>query len=593
MTNPESSTSLPISLPTSLPTSPPTSLLGFVRHLLATMGPRGVWAFLFVLLAMAAEGTGLFLIIPLLGLAGVGVGEAAPGVILTGVDRGFSLLGVEPTLPLVLLLFLGLVTGFALADRRRQVIQAELAEEYGHALRTRLHRAVLQARWSFLARVPGARILHVLNEEVDRVGLAVFLLFGMAAEGAMVLFLLALALWVSPLATAVAAGLSLFLLVFLRRRIRSSKEVGSELSRVSGGVTHLISEQLGALKLMKSFGGESRGISAFVTLSEAYSEISVETHRRIADVGFRFRVAGAVAAGLLLWVAFSILGLSPASVILLLAVFSRLTPRVSSLARGIQSLFIALPAHDRVQSLLVECEAEEEAQAGRNAEPDAPWRLERAIEVEGVGFRYGGRDESAICDLHLTIPAGVVTAVTGPSGAGKTTLADLLQGLLVPTTGEIRVDGVPLGSDGMGRWRASVGYVPQESFLFHDSIRSNLVWARPEATDAEIEEALERAQALEFVRRLPEGIETVVGDRGAQLSGGERQRIAMARALLRRPTLLILDEATSALDEGNERAILDTLFALEGEVTVLLISHRSSALEGVERVYRMEGGRVV
>jgi ATP-binding cassette subfamily C protein len=191
------------------------------------------------------------------------------------------------------------------------------------------------------------------------------------------------------------------------------------------------------------------------------------------------------------------------------------------------------------------------------------------------------------------VPARATTALVGPSGAGKTTIADLAVGLLVPTSGRVLIDGAALAGDLIPRWREEVAMVPQDVFLFHESIRANLLWAQPGANEGDLWRALALASAETLVRRLPDGLDTVVGDRGERLSGGERQRIALARALLREPTLLVLDEATSSLDAGNETAILDALAMLHGSMTILVIAHQRSSLRDADQVITVADGRVV
>jgi ATP-binding cassette subfamily C protein len=180
-------------------------------------------------------------------------------------------------------------------------------------------------------------------------------------------------------------------------------------------------------------------------------------------------------------------------------------------------------------------------------------------------------------------------AIVGPSGAGKTTLVDLMIGLLATETGRITVDGTVL-ADNAEAWRATIGYVSQEPFLFHDTLRANVVWGRPGASDAEIQRALELAFA-DFVNDLPDGLETVLGDRGVRLSGGQRQRIALARALLRKPSLLIMDEATNSIDVANERRILAAINGLHGAMTIVIITHRLADLPCVDTVLTLDGGR--
>ncbi len=197
----------------------------------------------------------------------------------------------------------------------------------------------------------------------------------------------------------------------------------------------------------------------------------------------------------------------------------------------------------------------------------------------------------------MVLPARTTLAVIGASGSGKSTLADIVMGLLVPDSGTLSVDGRAVCGAGRIGWRRAVAYVPQEVFLFHDSIRANLAWGLDDAgnsgaNEAAMADAL-RSAAADFVFALPHGLDTIVGDGGVRLSGGERQRIALARALLRRPSLLILDEATSALDIENELRIRDAIEQLHGRLTVIVIGHRLPTLDHADQVIRMSEGRIV
>ncbi len=189
--------------------------------------------------------------------------------------------------------------------------------------------------------------------------------------------------------------------------------------------------------------------------------------------------------------------------------------------------------------------------------------------------------------------AGQVTAVIGPSGTGKTTLVDLLTGLARPERGAIFIDGIELSELDLGAWRRGIGYVPQELFLLHQSVAVNVALDDPEVTRSDVERALRLAGAWEFVSRMPEGMDSFVGERGSQLSGGQRQLISIARALVRRPKLLILDEATASLDRASELAVWDRIEKLRGDVTVLAVSHQTGVLDVADRIYRIEGGRAL
>ncbi len=215
----------------------------------------------------------------------------------------------------------------------------------------------------------------------------------------------------------------------------------------------------------------------------------------------------------------------------------------------------------------------------------------RDIRLENVSFGY---DEKPILrSVSMTVPARSITAVVGPSGAGKTTFADLIIGFYPVTDGRILIDGVPLDEIDMTNWRRQIGYVPQELVLFHDSILANISLGDKAIGEREAREALETAGARQFIEQLPNGLNTVVGERGSKLSGGQRQRIALARALAAKPRLLIMDEVTSALDPETEREICENIRTnLAGEVTILAITHRPAFLDIADHVYRVEDGRI-
>jgi ATP-binding cassette subfamily C protein len=195
--------------------------------------------------------------------------------------------------------------------------------------------------------------------------------------------------------------------------------------------------------------------------------------------------------------------------------------------------------------------------------------------------------------VNLVIRAGQTTAFCGRSGAGKSTLADILMGLLRPSAGRVLIDNTLLAGETIHHWRRSVGYVPQEPFLFNETVRANLLWAQPGATEQDLRAALRASAAEQFVDHLPSGLDTLVGDRGVRLSGGERQRLTMARALLAQPSILILDEATSSLDTENERLIQEAIHRLHGELTVVVIAHRLSTVRKADSIIVLNRGEIV
>jgi ATP-binding cassette subfamily C protein len=238
--------------------------------------------------------------------------------------------------------------------------------------------------------------------------------------------------------------------------------------------------------------------------------------------------------------------------------------------------------HDTIQKV----EQEKEQTAG-HVTPS----LNHEIRIDQVSFAYG--DKWILRNTSLTFPVGMITAIIGPSGSGKTTVVDLMTGLLRPQQGEVWIDDLPLANVNMRHWRRMIGYIPQETFLLHDSIFNNVTLGDTALDEEAALTALRAAGAWEFVKAMPQGMHSMVGERGGKLSGGQRQRIAIARALVNKPELLILDEATSALDPEAESAICDTLQQLRGKLTILVISHQPSLLTIADHAYRVHEGEAL
>jgi ATP-binding cassette, subfamily C, bacterial len=300
------------------------------------------------------------------------------------------------------------------------------------------------------------------------------------------------------------------------------------------------------------------------------------------ELGGAVLLAGILYLGLATWG-------QPMQVMLpLMFLFVRLLPLLGQLQQHWHQWLHQVPAFHQVDGLL--------RGADKHAEPadnkDQVVGLSRSIDLDGVCFTYGTRRSAALTSVSVSFKANTTSAIVGISGSGKSTLADIVMGLLEPDAGTLRVDGQEISGALRRRWRRSVAYVQQDDMLIHASVRENLLWARPDSDDAALNGALAMASA-EFVNALPEGLATVVGDGGVRLSGGERQRIALARALLRNPSLLILDEATSALDRDNETAIRKAMVNLHGSMTVILIGHRLSFLDRVDQIIELKDGQAI
>jgi len=258
---------------------------------------------------------------------------------------------------------------------------------------------------------------------------------------------------------------------------------------------------------------------------------------------------------------------------------------IKALSQFPTSMALALAAADRVFAWLDRPSREVDA-------PDAvPARFTRDLVFDRVSFGYD--TDEVVTDVSFEVPKGKVVAIVGPSGAGKTTLLELVPRFHDPTAGEIRLDGVSLTRLTRASLRDLIGLVSQDTVVLNDTVHANIAYGRPGATRDQVREAARAANALEFVTRLPEGFDTLLGERGTRLSGGQRQRIAIARALLRDPPILILDEATSALDTESERLVQEAIDRLMRDRTVLVVAHRLATVQHADEILVLEGGRIV
>jgi ATP-binding cassette subfamily C protein len=292
-----------------------------------------------------------------------------------------------------------------------------------------------------------------------------------------------------------------------------------------------------------------------------------------------------------LWFTAGQRGVQGAELALLALIFLRLASRMMSIQSSLQQLARTLPIFEAYQQLLDTLCHRPEGQSTSAPHPPRPLRQE--LTLEAVNYRYPGSEVDVLQALDLNLKAGKTIALCGPSGAGKSTLADLCLGMLQPTSGRVLLDQQPLANDSLAGWRQAVAYVPQDVFLFNDTLRRNLTFLAPAASDEELWQALASAAAKDLVKALPQQLDTVVGERGVRLSGGERQRIALARALLRQPSLLVLDEATSSLDSHNERLVRQAIDNLHGTMTILVIAHRLSTIRHADQIAVMQAGRIV
>jgi ATP-binding cassette subfamily C protein len=568
--------------------------LQYLTSLIQTARWQLFAAVLIMTFTSLTEGLGVALLFPILQVAGFNLANQGHVGHYTGEVRDLLVLsGLRPSLWLatLLLIFMLLMALRSLFSRIQSVLTFRTALGYELALSRRLYQAIINADWLFLVRRRSSDFTHALTAELARVATCTYLLIGALANGILALVYIAIALKLSAGMTLLVLATGAVLLLLSRRWLRDVHRGGSAVSESVSEVYSAATEHLQNLKAMKFYDAQTSDLEMFSSLQSSALQQSLQNTRSQAAAAFWFEAGSLLVLGAIIFASLQILNVAPASILLLLAVFTRLFPRLAAGQSQLQAFLTELPAFENLMTIYQECVANAEVPSAAGPGPQPDLRPAHEIRLEHVGFRYEPDRPLVLNDLSLAIAAGRVTAIVGSSGAGKSTVADLINGLLAPVTGQVLVDGVELTPQTARAWRRHVGYVAQDTVLFHDTVRNNLRWANPDASEEEMRESLGLA-AAEFVFELPQGLDTTVGDRGMLLSHGQRQRIALARALLRKPGLLILDEATSSLDLDNEKRILDAIERLQGRTTVLLIAHRISAIQRAEIIYVIENGRV-
>jgi ATP-binding cassette subfamily C protein len=539
-----------------------------------------------LLLAAVMEGIGISSMLPLLSMATGPQDE--PGTAPSGyeafVQRALSRFDLEPTVGTMVVLVIGAIwlKGLLMLLAKRQVgyTVAHVATD----LRLALLRALLDTRWSYYTKQPVGGIANAMATEAQRASLAYQHAALIVSYGIEVMLYTGIALAVAWQATLAAALGALFTVGVLSALVRMGGRAGRKQTVILQSLLGRLTDALQAVKLLKATGRED---SIGPLLAEDTRRLKRQLRRRVLSREAMRALQEPILVTLLgvgAFVAFSVLGMALSSVIVLTLVFVRALTRINSMQSKYQSMVTEASALWSLVSMIERAEAEREPAGGTLAPT-----LSRGVVLRDVRLAYDGR---TIFDrLCLDLPVGQITAILGPSGTGKTTITDLVSGLVQPEAGDVLVDDVPLPELDVRRWRERIGYVPQEMLLLHDSVRINVTFGDPEVSDAQVESALRDAGAWDFVSQLPGGLDASVGERGALLSGGQRQRIAIARALVHRPSLLILDEATAALDAEAEAAVWTTVEGLRGRTTILAISHQPALAEVADRIYRIEHGR--
>lgn len=542
------------------------------------------------------DGIGIYLIVPLLSIIGVFQMDLDGIPLVSTLFRFVDSWSIDLNLPIVLAIYVMILGGQALLQRSQSVMNAKILQEFVRSLRMNTYEGLMQAKWEFFLRKRKSDFNHIMTNELGRVSFGTSLFLQMVTAMIFTIIQLGLAFLLSPVLTVVVLGIGILLALFSRRFIKKAEHIGDETSNLSQHYFAGISDHFNAIKDIKSNKLEHSHIIWFKRLSQRLESNVIQFAKLNSLSQFFYRISSILFIVGLVYLALEVIHTPAEQLILVVLIFSRLWPRFILLQNSMEQLVSNIPAFKSLRKLQLEYECDRELTEGiASIEGIQPIHMKEGITCDQVDYRYDlSESVYALRDINVHIPANRMTAIVGKSGAGKSTLIDMLMGLIHPESGQVTIDGITLRDDQqLLSLRSSIGYVAQDPFLFNETIRDNLKLVAPYADDSELWNALKFSASDEFVKKLPQGLDTIIGDRGVRLSGGERQRIVLARAILKRPTILVLDEATSALDSENERLIQAALELLKGSMTIIVIAHRLSTIRNADQVIVMEQGEVI
>lgn len=570
-------------------------LLYFFKKLHA-YGGKVLYMNLFgMMLVGLLDGAGILLLAPLLSVIGI---VDIPLASIPGLHLLASLqdLPIEKALLFILAIYILLVAVQAIIGRNLSLREIRIHTGFVNQIRLEIYLALLQVNWGFFMKRRKTDLINSLTGELARVTNGAYLFLQLIASVAFTLIQIGLALFISVPMTLFVLGCGLAIAFLSRRFIKQSRMIGTVTTELAQSYLAGITDHFNGMKDIKSNLLESSRYHWLLEWSGKIAHERYENSKVRSNSQLFYKLFSAIMIAAFVFGSVMLFQSQGGYLLLIMVIFSRLWPRFTGIQASMEQIASSLPAFKALMELQEDCRQAKELKdvEGLGAENILPLKLEQHLECRQVYFRYDGQQpEFTLEAINLRIPANGMTAIVGRSGAGKSTLIDLMMGLMKPELGQVLIDGKALTDADLLSLRRSISYVPQEPFLFHGTIRDNLLMIDPHASETQMWEAMEFSSAAEFIRKLPQGLDTVIGDRGIRLSGGERQRLVLARAILRKPSILILDEATSALDSLNETVIQEAIERLKGIMTVIVIAHRLTTIRNADQVIVLDSGKIV
>lgn len=442
------------------------------------------------------------------------------------------------------------------------------------------------SRWDFFVSKPQGKLLNTFTREIAMIGDSFVAMASLFAQTLQAAVYLVIPFYISWQVTSVSITITLLFAVPFLLLGRVTHRLGSECTMTSNQYTSVIYESFSLAKVILGFANQQKSVRDLSRTFNGYRLAAIKTSTLQNAMPLMFIPFGL----LILIVAFLFaqnLSVPFSELAIVMYAFLKVIPLVGQITAAKNKIDNLLPSYEQVMDLQLHAKQLKQPNGTRKFAG-----LDKEIAMNNVSFHYPGHEPTLI-NINICIPSGKMVAFVGESGGGKSTLIDIIMGFNEPSTGRITVDGTPLQDFDINSYRQRIGYVPQDSILFNATIQDNLLWSKDDATQSDIWQACKLANAHEFIESFHDGYNTLVGDRGVRLSGGQIQRIALARAILRNPNLLILDEATSSLDTHSERLIQEAIENIARQTTVIIVAHRLSTIKNADYIYVIKNGQVI
>jgi ABC-type multidrug transport system fused ATPase/permease subunit len=534
------------------------------------------------------EGISVVLLLPLLSWMGVAIASSQGSTVIKLLDRGLALVGVTGPLGV-----LGAIIVIAAIQTTLSIAlvwwTAILARRYQSQRQLLLFGALMRAKWSFIVNKKSGEMTNAIITESERLGAAFTICLSLLASVVVTIIYIVLSMLVSWQVTAILIGLSIAGALAMAHLYTRTYAAGQSQAPLNAEFQTVLNEYFTGAKFIKASVGIDRATARIESLILKVEKANATASSLPGTIRSLLEFLAFAGLATILVLSSRWISVAAGNAVVVLALFGRLFPRITTLQAQLHHLNWNVPALEVIEKLQTAAEAEKERQEGSSE----TLRIDRptVLTIHDLQVKLGER--VALDGVNLTLPIPGLLAIVGRSGAGKSTLVHALLGLAEPSEGTIRLGAHDLAAAPLSAWRRAIGYVPQETILFHASIRENLTLVHPSVSDAEIKIAAQRAHAYDFIQALPKGFDTIIGDQGVKLSGGQRQRLGIARALLGNPVLLLLDEAMSALDGQSETEVLRALEELRGQMGILLVAHRLAAARTADVICVFDTGRVV